>query len=328
MSPDLILTIVYAAVFACILLFVEGFYYLVTDNRAGARQRNINRRMEWLAEGVERSVVMSRLRRKSAADIEGFAAEVLKLSTIQRLDRTLARAGLTIPAPQFLGRCLVGGALLGFVFIAFHVPILLALVMAATASIGLPVFVVSRKAHRRMSRMEGQLPDAVDMIVRSLRAGHPIATSINLVARELPDPLGSEFGLAADEMAFGLDLRAALENMSNRIDLQDLRFMVMTIKMQAISGGNLAEVLGSLARLIRERHRLHLKVLALSSEGRFSVKILAALPFAFFGLISVMSPSYYAAAFTDPTLTSVFEVGLVMIAIGIYLMRRIVNFRV
>jgi tight adherence protein B len=191
-----------------------------------------------------------------------------------------------------------------------------------------PIFWVAHLGRRRLGRLEDQLPDALDMIVRSLRAGHPIATAINLVAREMPDPIGSEFGLVADEMAFGLDLQSALENMSGRIDFQDLRFMVMTIKMQAVTGGNLAEVLGSLARLIRERHRLHLKVLALSSEGRFSVKILVSLPFGFFSLISLITPKYYGAMLAEPVLIRVVEIGVAMLAIGIYLMRRVVNFRV
>jgi len=329
MSPDLVLAVLYAAVFVCVLLAVEGLYYLVADNRVGAQQRNINRRMQWLAEGVDRSVVMSRLRRKPAAEAEGLSAQIVKLSSIQRVEKLLSRAALDITAPRFLAYCSAGVAVAWLILqFVLHLPALVAVFVAAGLGLGLPLFFVNRKGHRRISRMEDQLPDALDMIVRSLRAGHPIVTAMNLVARELPDPLGSEFGLAADEMAFGLDLRGALDNMSTRIDMQDMRFMAMTIKMQSMTGGNLADVLGSLARLIRERHRLHLKVLALSSEGRFSVKILASLPFFFFGLISILSPNYYSQVLSDPTLTRVYEVGLAMIVVGIFLMRRIVNFRV
>jgi tight adherence protein B len=328
MSPEPLLLVLYAAVFVSILLLVEGFYYLVVDNRVGTQQRNINRRMQWLADGVDRSVVMSRLRRKPFTEAEGLSARLVKLTTVQRVDKLLGRADLRISGPRFLAYCLAAFVALLLFLVVVHVSGLIAICIGAALGLGLPLFVVARKAGRRLERMEDQLPDALDMIVRSLRAGHPIATAINLVARELPDPLGSEFGLVADEMAFGLDLRSALENLGARNEMQDLRFMVMTIKMQALTGGNLGEVLGTLARLIRERHRLHLKVLALSSEGRFSVKILAGLPFFFFALISVLSPKYYANALTDPTLTRVFAIGLAMIVVGILLMRRIVNFRV
>jgi tight adherence protein B len=327
MSLDPLL-IAYVAVFVCVLLFVEGVYYLLVDNRTGIQQRNINRRMQWLAEGVERSAVLSRLRRKPPEELSGLSAKLLSFTVVRRVEGLLARAGLALELHRFVAYVAIAFLCLFSIFIVLGVPAGLAVVSAAAIAIAVPLFIVARKGRQRMARMEDQLPDALDMIVRSLRAGHPIATAINLVAREMPDPIGSEFGLVADEMAFGLDLQSALENMSGRIDFQDLRFMVMTIKMQAITGGNLAEVLGSLARLIRERHRLHLKVLALSSEGRFSVKILVSLPFGFFSLISLITPKYYGAMLAEPVLIRVVEIGVAMLAIGIYLMRRVVNFRV
>jgi tight adherence protein B len=327
MSLDPLL-IAYVAVFVCVLLFVEGVYYLLVDNRAGTQQRNINRRMQWLAEGVERSTVLSRLRRKNPEELSGLSAKLLSFSVIRRVEGLLARAGLALELHRFVAYVAIAFLCLFSLLIVFGVPAGLAVVFAAAIAVAVPIFWVARLGRRRLGRLEDQLPDALDMIVRSLRAGHPIATAINLVAREMPDPIGSEFGLVADEMAFGLDLQSALENMSARIDFQDLRFMVMTIKMQAVTGGNLAEVLGSLARLIRERHRLHLKVLALSSEGRFSVKILVSLPFGFFALISLLTPKYYGAMLAEPVLMRVVEIGLAMLAIGIYLMRRVVNFRV
>jgi tight adherence protein B len=327
MSLDPLL-IAYVAVFVCVLLFVEGVYYLLVDNRAGTQQRNINRRMQWLAEGVERSTVLSRLRRKNPEELSGLSAKLLSFSVIRRVEGLLARAGMALELHRFVAYLAIAFLCLFSVLNVIGVPVWLGIFVAAVSAIAVPIFWLARKGRRRMGRLEDQLPDALDMIVRSLRAGHPIATAINLVAREMPDPIGSEFGLVADEMAFGLDLQSALENMSGRIDFQDLRFMVMTIKMQAITGGNLAEVLGSLARLIRERHRLHLKVLALSSEGRFSVKILVSLPFGFFSLISLITPKYYGAMLAEPVLMRVVEIGVAMLAIGIYLMRRVVNFRV
>ena len=324
--------IVYIIVFICVLLLVEGCYYLAVDMRGDGR-RNINRRLRMMAEGLDSATVMSRLRRKPLDASEGARARLAELPAFKFLEKLLTEAGLTITVAQFALRVGIGYlASIGFLValnairpLPFIGLILIILTLAAIAG---PIFFLRHLVHRRVAKLERQLPDALDMLVRSLRAGHPISSSIQLVARETGDPIGTEFGLAFDEMTYGRDLQEALENMAHRIPLPDMSYVVVAIKLQAISGGNLAEVLSNLTRLVRERQRLRLKIMALSAEGRFSTKILSALPFGILAVVSIGNPRYYAAVLHDPTLTYTFGGALVGLIIAIIMMRKIVNFKV
>lgn len=324
-------TLVYVVVFIGVLLLVEGVYYLAVDMR-GPGRRNINRRLRMMADGLDSATVMSRLRRKPLNAPEGFGARLTELPVFKFIEKLLTEAGLTITLAQFALRVGIGYVVAIALVVAVNevrpLPLVLVLVIVTLAMTGGPILILRRMAHRRMAKMEQQLPDALDMIVRSLRAGHPISSSIQLVARETGDPIGTEFGLAFDEMTYGRDLQEALEHMAQRVTLPDMSYVVVAIKLQAISGGNLAEVLGNLARLIRERQRLRLKILALSAEGRFSTKILSALPFGILAIVSIGNPRYYGAVLNDPTLQYVMGGALAALIVAILIMRKIVNFQV
>ena len=324
-------TLVYVVVFIGVLLLVEGIYYLAVDARGDSR-RNLNRRLRMLADGLDSATVMSRLRRKPLNTPEGFRASLAELPILKYIEKLLTEAGLTITVGQLVLRIGIGYAATIAILVALNfvrpLPLGPAVIVATVAAIAGPILVLRRMSHRRMAKLEQQLPDALDMLVRSLRAGHPISSSIQLVARETGDPIGTEFGLAFDEMTYGRDLQEALEHMARRIPLPDMSYVVVAIKLQAISGGNLAEVLGNLSRLVRERQRLRLKILALSAEGRFSTKILSALPFGILAVVSIGNPRYYGAVLHDPALMYIMGGALVALLIAIMLMRKIVNFQV
>ena len=324
-------TLVYVVVFMGVLLLVEGCYYLFVDARGDGR-RNINRRLRMMAEGLDSATVLSRLRRKPLNAPQGLGAKLAELPIFKYIEKLLTEAGLTITTFRFALRIGIGYVAVVAVLIALNVirplPLGLLLVIVTLAAVGGPFFVLRRLARRRMSKLEHQLPDSLDMLVRSLRAGHPISSSIQLVARETGDPIGTEFGLAFDEMTYGRDLQQALENMARRVPLPDMSYVVVAIKLQQISGGNLAEVLSNLARLVRERQRLRLKILALSAEGRFSTKILSALPFGILAIVSIGNPQYYGAMLRDPVLMYIMGGALVALIIAIMIMRKIVNFQV
>ena len=154
---------------------------------------------------------------------------------------------------------------------AYNLTSLLPIALLATAIVGvlIPVFALVIKRSRRTKRLEGQLPEAIDVMVRSLRAGHPLPVAIAMVAREMPDPIGSEFGMASDEMTYGMDLETAMSNMRIRAGQSDLAMLVVAVSIQAKTGGNLAEILGNLSRMVRERARCDERF-TLSAEGRFS----------------------------------------------------------
>ena len=166
-------------------------------------------------------------------------------------------------------------------------------VVALVMGVGGVYFWVNKKAKQRLSLMEEQLPDAVELMVRSLRVGHPFSAAIGIVAKEIPDPLGSEFGLIADEAAYGRDVSESLKDMAERMDMQDLRFLAVAVAIQQQSGGNLAEILEGLAKVIRARFKLFRRVKAITAEAKWSGMFLSIFPIAALVMISVLKPDYY-----------------------------------
>jgi len=319
-------TILLVTAFVAVLLLVEGAAGLIRDlfGMRGA----MNRRLRMLAQGVDGSEVMATLRRRRTAEAEGLAARLLALKPVARLDGMLNQAGMTVPTGRFMAMML-GFALVVLVAAALIIQLALwkSMVLAAGLGLLLPLLWLHRRGRKRLRRLADQLPDAIDMIVRSLRAGHPVATAISMVASEMPDPIGSEFGLVFDEMTYGLDLREALENLAHRLPVQDLQYLVVAVRVQYGTGGNLGEVLAGLSRVIRDRMRMKNRIHALSAEGRMSASILSALPFVLAGVIFVINPDYYLKATGDPAFAPLIGWGTFGIAMGIVTMHRIVNFR-
>ena len=202
------------------------------------------------------------------------------------------------------------------------------MVIAGAVGVGLPILYLSRRKRLRLKRFGEQLPDALDLIVRSLRAGHPINSAMTMVATEMADPIGTEFGIVVDEMTYGLDLRAALHSLAKRVPQGDLQFMIVTIEIQHATGGDLSEVLAGLADVIRDRFRIFLKISSVSAEGRFSARLVSALPFLVAGAVMVMNPSYFMAVSDDPLFVPYFVTAFVWMMIGNFIMWRMVNFRV
>ncbi|MBY0432265.1 MAG: type II secretion system F family protein [Rhodospirillales bacterium] len=230
-------------IFVAVLLLVEAVVTIVIDLRPGSAQRSINRRLKLLSSGLDGQTVLARLRRRGSGEA----------SPLVRVESLLQRAGLDLSLTR-LAVILAGGGLgLAALGIAVsHLPPERAVLMAAAAVLLLPPPLLAFLVRRRLKKFAEQLPDAIDVIVRSLRAGHPVSTAIGMVCREMPDPVGSEFGIAFDEMTYGLDLREALDNLATRIAIEELRFMVVAVRIQYATGGNLAEVLAGLSKVIRD----------------------------------------------------------------------------
>lgn len=203
-----------------------------------------------------------------------------------------------------------------------------AITVGALASIAGPLLFLMVIRRRRLRRFEAQLPDALDTMVRSMRAGHPLPVSIKLVVQEYPEPVGEEFAVVADELTYGLELEMAMRNLSNRIQLHDLALVVSAISITQKSGGNLAEILSSLANVIRDRLRMRLKVRALSAEGRFSAGALSLLPIFLFIVLQFVAPTYYGDIWQHKMVVPIFVLsGLWMLA-GIAVMWKMVSFEI
>ena len=153
---------------------------------------------------------------------------------------------------------------------------------------------------RRQKAFGAQFPDALDMIVRSLRAGHPTPIALTMVAREMQDPIGSEFGIVVDEITYGADLETALRNLYVRIGQDDLPLFVTAVAIQGSTGGNLGEILENLSDVIRQRFKMRRKIRALAAEGRASAMILSSLPIAMFLIIQIVAPDFYASVWDIP----------------------------
>ena len=192
----------------------------------------------------------------------------------------------------------------------------------------LPLMLLQFKANSTRKKMQDQFPVALDVFVRGLRAGHPIAAALDLLTVEMPDPIGSQFGVVVDEVTYGAELRDALQAMADRWDLDDMRMFVVSLSVQAETGGNLAEILDNLSKVIRERQSMYLKVRALSSEGRMTAIMLTILPIFAFSFLFIMNPGFYLDVADDPAFVPGFVVLILMYVIGFYIIRRMIDLKV
>jgi len=322
--------LLYGLVFLAVLLLIEGCYYLFVETTLAKRRKN--RRIAMLEAGMEGREVLQLLRRQQP---RGAANPLLQ--PIAYLEQLIAQSGMQVPLRRVLGAMLVvavvvalglqGALALGRLpspLAPLHFQALIALL----AGLSLPPLYLSHRAAARKRKFGEQLPDALDIMVRSLRAGHPINAAMGLVAKEMSDPMGTEFGIVVDEMTYGMEMDEALENLSDRVQVEDFNYVVMSIGIQRETGGNLAGVLAGLSHVIRERARMFLKVRALSSEGRISALVLCVLPFAVGGLIFAGNPGYYTKVVGDPMFLPLFSLAFVNLLLGIFMIYRMVNFRV
>jgi len=233
-----------------------------------------------------------------------------------QLDRNLLLLCAAVLAAILFG---LFGLLLGYGVIAFVTAVLFAAAVIAL------FFRVVRQ--RRIARFAELLPDSIDVIVRGLRAGYPLPAALDLVAREMPDPIGTEFKTTSEEIAFGQDIRTAIENLHRRAGQEDLLFLIMAINVQSQTGGNLAEILSGLSRLLRNRAKIELKVRALSADGRISAVVLSLIPFILFGLICLISPSYFSEVRDHPLLGPALIYAAISLVLGNIVMYRMVNFK-
>lgn len=224
------------------------------------------------------------------------------------------------------------GALSVMAFVALTVGTGTDLIVRSGISVAMGVggiFVwVSMKAKKRMSMIEEQLPDAIELMVRSLRVGHPFSSAIQIVSREIDDPLASEFGMIADEAQYGRDVGEALQEMADRLEMQDLRFLAVAVTIQQQSGGNLAEILDGLAKVIRARFRLFRRVKAITAEAQWSGKFLSGFPLMALVGINLLEPNYYDEVMDHAMfIPACVAVGGFLVA-NMFVMRMLVNIKV
>lgn len=302
-------------------MFAEGAY-LLCYSKASYR-KNINRRLKVIDAKPDRESALVQLRRERG--LTGGGDYRLPLINLNQL---LLQSGLTIGFGRLIVLVAIGMMVAGIGSFIFYQSVLYSIAVALFCGTALPVMVLKVLRSRRQKKFGAQFPDGIDIIVRSLRAGHPVSVAIAMVAREMPDPIGSEFGIVGDEITYGANLETAMRNLFFRVGTDDLPLFVTAVAIQSSTGGNLGEILENLSGVIRERFKMRRKIRALAAEGRASAMILSSLPILMFAVIQFMVPSFYAGVWGD----SLTKIALVLaggwMGIGNIIMFRMVNFRI
>ena len=309
------LILVFAAVFTAGQAAI-GLFSVATQ------KRRVNKRLK-VAERVDGvSALVMELRKQRGLNAAGERGKRLRW-----LSDLIVASGVAYD-PRKWALYVVGAALAGGAVAAFLTknPMLF-VVGALLAGVGGPIFFLKYMVAKRSKALGFQLPQALEIIVRSLEAGHPVPTAISLVGREMVDPIGTEFGMAADEIAYGATMEQAVGRMAERCMHPDVDLFAATVRLQERAGGNLTGLLKLNASTVRDRHKMRLKIKAASSEGRATAMILTAAPFIAMGFIMVSSPHFYGDVIHEPVVKYGLGILGVWMLIGNMVMRRMIDMR-
>jgi tight adherence protein B len=314
------------AVFLTVVLAIEGGFNW-WNTRRGPEALRMERRLRAASAGGHGSEQLTLLKQRALNQSEGLQRLLLELPRVRSVDRLLLQSGVTMSVADLLGLILLFGVI-GFLGGLFLTRGILIGIGFGVVLGGLPVIVVLRARIKRLQRLEAQLPDAIDLMGRAMRAGHAFPTALSMVGDEMNDPIGNEFRTLFDEINYGVTLQDALLNILSRVPSTDLQYFVVALLIQRETGGNLAELLDNISSIVRSRIKLMGEVRTLSAEGRLSAWILGLLPFATALMIQVINPGFLKVLWTDPTGLRLVYGALVMMAFGIWWMSRIIKIRV
>lgn len=310
---------IYICSAVAVIFLVESLYLALAAPIA--RRRGINRRIRAMADNAAGEEVLLTLRAE-----RGIFGDSLEWAGWLR--RLLVQSGLKITMGRFLMLILVlSVSIFAGLKLTTVMPIYYCIAAATAGGIAVPLQTVKLIRSRRQAAFDNQLPDALDVIVRSLRSGHPVSVSLAMVGREMPDPAGTEFGIATDEMTYGLDMPRALRNLSDRVGVPDVSLLVTAVTLQSSAGGNLSEVLSNLSKVLRDRFQLRRKVKSLSAEGRYSAYGLTILPILIFLAIFLQNPRYYLDVANEPLFMPIMVGLAVWSLIGDLIMYKMINFK-
>jgi len=315
--------LIYIGIFVGIIMLVEGVYLAIFGKSISLNAR-VNRRLAMLQSGTSREDVLAKLRKEMdqhkgsvRLPLYTLIADKAQKANIAFSPGQLILVMLGLAVAAFLGLTILTSASLPIRLLA-----------AIAMGVGGVFFWINSKAKKRLAMIDEQLPDAVELMVRSLRVGHPFVSAINTVSKEISDPLASELGVIADEAAYGRDISESIRAMAERLDSQDLRFLAVAVGIQQTSGGNLAEILQGLAKVIRARFKLFRKVKAITAEAKWSGTFLSVFPLLALVGINVMQPDYYDAVIGTPVFIPACAVVGVMLLMNMFFMRMLVNIKV
>lgn len=314
-------------VFVAVVLLLESLY-LMWNSYRGTDAKKLRQRLQSLSVAHDHAARAQLLKQRMLSEVPVLQRVLQGLPKAQGLQNVIYQAGLGWPVSRLLlSSAALGTAGFMLVYMVGRQPMLFGLVALGVLA-AIPPFYVYRKRNQRLQKLELQLPEAIDLMVRALRSGHAFSSGLQMVGEELPDPIAGEFRIVHDEVSFGVSLQQALMNLSERVPITDLRYFVVAVLIQRESGGNLTEVLGNLSRLIRERLKLLAKVRVLSSEGRLSAWVLVIMPFALAAVMNLVNPGFMSPLWKDPIGIAIVEYMLTLMVFGVLIMRKIIKIRV
>lgn len=315
--------IIYGVIFAAVLALVQGVY-LVMFGKSISMNGKVNRRLEMLEKGAGREQVLEQLRKEMSQHMQSQSIPLYSI-----LAAKAQKANIAFSPPQLI-MLMAAVSFMAFLGLTIGTEVSLAIRIGVGAAMGVGgVYVwINRLAGKRMAMIEEQLPEAVELMVRSLRVGHPFSSAISIVAKEIADPLGSEMGMIADEAAYGRDMGETLKAMAERLDMQDMRFLAVAVTIQQQSGGNLAEILDGLAKVIRARFRLFRRVKAITAEAKWSGKLLSGFPILCLIAINLIDPNYFDEVMETPVFIPACLVVAGFLIANLIVMRALVNIKV
>ncbi|WP_400083313.1 type II secretion system F family protein [Yoonia sp. R78084] len=315
--------LIYVLIFVAVLALVQGAY-LVIFGKSISMDGKVNRRLDMLDKGGSREQVLDQLRKEMTQHMKSQSIPVYSLLA----DRAQKANIAFTPVQLMLMMVVLSGVSFALLTVMTDVGVPIRALVAVLMGIGSVYVWVNSKANKRMNMLAEQLPEAVELMVRSLRVGHPFSSAVAIVAREVPDPLGTEMGMISDEAAYGRDMGETLKAMAERLDNQDMRFLAVAVTIQQTSGGNLAEILDGLAKVIRARFRLFRRVAAITAEAKWSGNLLSAFPILALLGINLVKPDYYDEVMTSPLFIPAVLIVVAFLVVNLIVMRALVNIKV
>ncbi len=325
-----LMIVVGGGIFSVLILLLTGF------DLFGGRDQRLRQRIDQIVDPrigqVEAATTPTKSLRRNMSDSKIVAVDRLikgLLPKVSLMRERLERSGWPLRVGDYLLICAVFWAIsTGLIWLLFDFSLVISLLSGFVCGFGFPHFVISRQIAKRTKKFAGLLPEALDLIVRGVRSGLPVAETIKTIAEEIESPVGSEFQRIGDQMKIGISMDEAMWATAKRLQIAEFNFLVISMSIQQETGGNLAEILENLSNMVRRREQMRLKVKAMSSEARASAMIIGSLPFIMCAVISFINPRYMSTLFVDPRGWIMIGMGLTSLLIGLFIMAKMVRFEI
>ncbi len=314
-------------IFAFIFLTVAIYFFVSRDT--DQYRRRIDERLKQLVQerGGASHREMQLLKEELLSTVPAFHRALIRFEVFNQLQEILRQADLKITVYRFVIYSLIAGFIVGLLTFFFSGSLIAMIIITIVVMLA-PLFYILQKRRRRFRSFLEQLPDALELMIRSLQAGHSFSSALQMVATEMPDPIAREFGKTYEEQNLGLNIKAALENMVERVPILDLKLCVTAVLIQREIGGNLSEVLKNIGHTIRERFRIQGEIRTKSAQARLSGYIVSALPFFLFFWINLVNPGYMKTLYDHPNGVYILAAGVIMQIVGWLIIRKIVNIEI